>query len=776
MDKAYQHKLHEDSVSALWEKYDAFNPDSVLSYKKSHSPTLPTTSKTFTIVMPPPNANDPLHIGHAMFVALEDTMIRFHRMLGEDTLWAPGTDHAGIETQFVFEKKLKKNNQSRFQFDRETLYKMIWDYVQENSGIAQDQMKKLGASADWSRFTFMLDPKVVAIVLQTFMQLYEKELIYRDYRLVNYCTKCGTAFSELEVKHVEQIDPLYYIKYGDFTIATVRPESMFRDVALAVHPEDPRYKDFIGQTLKIPSLLGALHMTVIGDEEVVPEFGTGIMKVTPAHDAHDFELGKKYNLPVTPIITLGGRMDFSWFFELAEKESIDSKFLERAHKYHGKKVLEARKLIVEDLQADGLMIKIDDKYLHSVGTCYRCGTVIEPLPLPQFFVKVKPLTENVLTALGNNEVTVIGAGHDKILKHWLENLNDWNISRQIVWGIRIPVWYSITENPELEVHFTNNGERVSGKLSALLQEYTLAQILKTLQELRPPMNAKYVVSIESPGPDYIQETDTFDTWFSSAQWPYASLQAHNEDDFKRFYPTQVMETGYDILPFWVMRMLMMGLFKTNQVPFSTVYLHGLVRDQKGLKMSKSKGNVINPLSVIDQYGADALRMALVIRSTPGLDKSVGDPDFRAMRNLTNKLWNATRFLKEGLGRTEGGEQNIGREKLIDTSKNDVVFVNKMVALTAQVTQQLNDSKLGLAAETLHNEFWHWFCDECIEAAKKGELSPAVLSEGLITFLKLLHPFMPYVTETLWQQLRTEPLPWVNISDDADCLILSSWPQ
>lgn len=776
MDKAYQHQQHEGEITKLWEAQDAFNPDSVRAYKTEHN--LPTTDKSFSIVMPPPNANDPLHIGHAMFVALEDAMIRFHRMLGDDTLWAPGTDHAGIETQFVFEKKLKKNNQSRFQFDRETLYKMIWDYVQENSGIAQDQMKRMGASADWSRFTFMLDPKVVEIVLKTFTELYEKDLIYRDYRLVNYCTKCGTAFSELEVKHVEQVDPLYYMKYGPFTIATVRPETKFRDTALAVNPEDQRYKDALGKTFEIPGLLGPITMTVVADEEVDPEFGTGIMKVTPAHDPHDFELGKRYDLPVTPIIGLDGRMDFTWFFEKAEKEQIDQKYLDRAHKYHGKKVAEARKLMVEDLKEDGLLIKTDDKYLHTVGTCYRCGTIIEPLPLPQFFVSVKPLTKEVLSALKNGDVKVIGSGHDKILKHWLENLKDWNISRQIVWGIRIPVWYSISENPDLEIHFTDNGQRVSGKIGKLLETYTLNQIKSTLQELRPPMNAKYVVSTTSPGDDFLQETDTFDTWFSSAQWPYTILHAHNDTDFARFYPTQVMETGYDILPFWVMRMLMMGLFKTGKVPFETVYLHGLVRDQKGQKMSKSKGNVINPLTVIDQYGADALRMALVIRSTPGLDKSVGDPDFRAMRNLTNKLWNAARFLKEGLGRVQSDNDSAEAQtaETFDTSANDAEFQKRLDALIAQVTQQLNDFKLGLAAETLHNEFWHWFCDECIEQAKKGQLSPTVLSEGLVTFLKLLHPFMPYVTEAVWQQLRREPLPWLSISDDAECMIFTAWPR
>ena len=762
MDKTYQHQLHEAKIQTLWEMQDAFRPERVLNYKKTHN--LPTTKKSFTIVMPPPNANDPLHIGHAMFVALEDVMIRFHRMLGDDTLWLPGTDHAGIETQFVFEKKLKKNNQSRFQFDRETLYKMIWDYVQENSDIAKNQLMKLGASADWSRFTFMLEPKVVEIVLQTFVELYAKKLIYRDHKLVNYCTKCGTAFSELEVKHVEQPDPLYYMKYGPFTIATVRPETKFRDTALAVNPNDSRYKDFLGKTLDIPGLLGPITMIVVADEGVDPAFGTGIMKVTPAHDPHDFELGKQYNLPVTPIIGLDGRMDFTWFFEKAEQETVEPKYFERAQKYHGKKVAEARKLIVADLVEDGLLVKADEKYIHTVGTCYRCGTIIEPLPLPQFFVKVAPLTRSVLDAIDQEKVNVIGAGHDKILRHWLENLKDWNISRQIVWGIRIPVWYSTKENPDLEVHFTDEGKRVSGKLATLLQTYSLEQIRSTIQELRPPINATYVVSLTQPGDEYLQETNTFDTWFSSAQWPYSTLQANQPDDFKRFYPTQVMETGYDILPFWVMRMLMMGFFKTGEAPFSTVYMHGLVRDQKGQKMSKSKGNVINPLTVIEQYGADALRMALVIRSSPGLDKSVGDPDFKAMRNFTNKIWNATRFVTETLLK----DTTTSTEPLA----KDAEFSQHLVEVTKQITQQLHDFKLGLAGETLHNEFWHWFCDVCIEDAKQGQLSPTLLTEGLTTFLKLLHPFMPFVTEAIWQELRERS---TLLEDESEYLVLGAWP-
>jgi valyl-tRNA synthetase len=748
MDKAYLHADHEDAIYKKWSDAGAFNPDT----QKHPNPT----GKSFTISMPPPNANDPLHIGHAMFIAIEDVLIRYHRMLGDDTLWLPGTDHAGIETQFVFEKKLKKEDKSRFSFDRETLFKMIWDYVQENSDIAVSQLKKLGASADWSRFTYMLEPRNVDVVLETFQELYEKGLIYRDFRLVNYCIRCGTAFSELEVNHLEQIDPMYYMKYGPFTIATVRPETKFRDTALAVNPNDPRYKEYIGQTLEIPGLLGNISMKIIPDEGVDMEFGTGIMKVTPAHDMHDFELGQKFDLPVTPIIDYQGRMDFSWFLS---QHNQDEKYVERAKKYHGKKVAEARKLIVEDLNEDGLLVKIDDKYTHTIGVCYRCGTVIEPLPLPQFFVEVAPLTKGVLTALKKKEVKVLGAGHDKILKHWLENLKDWNISRQIVWGIRMPIWYDATKNPNLKVTFLNDaGERISNTFGELEEKYSLDQIKKNLQELRAPVSTEFVVSLDSPGKNFIQETDTFDTWFSSAQWPFSTLMSGQPGDFDKFYPTQVMETGYDILPFWVMRMLMVGLFKTGKVPFSTVYLHGLIRDQKGQKMSKSKGNVINPLVIIEKFGADALRMALIIRSSAGLDKSVGEGDFKAMRNFTNKIWNAARFVT--LLKEEADTKN----ETSGAKPQDEVFEKHLAETIKQITQQLEDFKIGLATETVYNEFWHWFCDQAIEQAKAGELSLTVLENGLLQFLKLLHPFAPFVTEAVWQELGKD-----------DLLISTPWP-
>jgi valyl-tRNA synthetase len=500
-------------------------------------------------------------------------------------------------------------------------------------------------------------------------------------------------------------------------------------------------------------------MTVVGDPEVDPEFGTGIMKVTPAHDPHDFELGQKYHLPVTPIIDFNGRMDFSWY--LNDPTHTNPDYRARAEKYHGKKIAEARKLMVEDLQADGLLVKTDAHYTHNVGVCYRCGTTIEPLPLPQFFVKVAPLVKPVLAALKKGDVTIHGAGHDKILHHWLKQLKDWNISRQIVWGIQIPVWYEVDSNPELHITFLDATKTLkTGTLATLLKTHTLSEIKAGLQQLRAPVGAAFVVSPTPPADNYLQETDTFDTWFSSGQWPFTTLQSTKPGDFERFYPTAVMETGYDILPFWVMRMLLLGVFATGQVPFHDVYLHGLVRDQKGQKMSKSKGNVINPLEVIEKYGADAVRLALVIRSSPGLDKSVGEPDFKAMRNFTNKLWNAARFVLSNLTETTNS-----------TSPNDTLFLDSLTELSQQVSQQLTDFKLGLAAETLFNEFWHQYCDLDIERAKKGELSYSALLAGLVIYLKLLHPFVPFVTEAIWQELHQAGL----IPDQPKLLVASPWP-
>lgn len=757
MDSKYQHQLYEEKISQLWDEAGVFSPG---EKTRGHSP--------FTIILPPPNANDPLHIGHAMYT-VEDVLIRFHRMLGDDVLWLPGADHAGIETQFVFEKKLQKLGQSRFQFDRKTLYQMIWDYVAENKDVAKNQLKKLGFSLDWSRFKFTLDSDVVKTVLDTFVHLNEKELIYRDLKLVNYCPKCGTAFSDLEVKHTTRKTPLYYIKYGPFILATTRPETKFGDTAVAVHPDDERYQKWIGQEITVDGVNGPFKVKVIADEYVDREFGTGVVKITPAHDHNDYEVWQKHKT------------------ELPEpKQVIDfnGKMTELAGEFAGLKVTVAREKIVEKMQTMGLIDHIDNNYETQLSTCYRCGATLEPLPLAQFFVKTAPLTKPIIEKLDQGEIEVYGPGYDKILRHWLTNLRDWNISRQIVWGIQMPVWYEAEVNPEIVVTFMLESEKalednrenyrvkrvnetnkflITGKLGAVLQDYSLPQIKTGLQTVEAPIGTNYRVSIEEPGENWIQETDTFDTWFSSSQWPFATLKNTEEGDFARFYPTTVMETGYDILPFWVMRMLMMGYFETGKLPFSQIYLHGLVRDAKGQKMSKSKGNVVNPLEIVEKYGADALRFALLVRSSAGLDKSVSEGDFKAARNLTNKIWNAARFVKQ-LSETEAGQGETEHK----SRQLDQEFAEKMQQIINEVTQTLNDYKPGLAADLLYDYFWHFFCDQAIENCKEGQLSSTLLEKGLLVFLKLWQPFIPYVTEQIWQE-------FAKITTNEKLLANSAWP-
>ena len=697
MDPQYNHKLFEDKIYEEWEKSGVFSPTPITDHR---SP--------FTIIMPPPNANDPLHIGHAMFITIEDILIRFHRMLGESTLWLPGTDHAGIETQFVFEKKLAKKDQSRFDFDRDTLYQMIWDYVQENSGVAVNQMKKLGASADWSKFKFTLDPDIISTVKKTFVKLYNDGLIYRGERLVNYCTKCGTGYSELEVVHEEKNSPLYYIKYfyadnsGKYvTVATTRPEPIYVDTHLAINPKNKKTKHLKG--IKLLNPLTGAEMEIIEDTFVDPEFGTGIVKLTPAHDQTDFEMAQKYNLPVVKAVNSYGKMI--------------------GGPSDGKRVSIAREEVIKILNESGHIEKIDDKYINNVGTCYRCHSTLEPLPMEQFFIKVKPLAEMTLAALDNKETVILGAGQDKILRHWLKNLKDWNISRNIVWGIRIPAW------------------KCQDCQNWLVSENEVPTVCDKC-------NSK----------NLIQDTDTFDTWFSSGQWPYATLLETDEDPknpnknslFSKYYPTSVMETGYDILPFWVMRMMLLGIYVTGKSPFKTVYLHGLVRDEKGRKMSKSIGNVINPLEVVEKYGTDALRFALVMSSTPATDKSVGEATFKGMRNFSNKIWNAARFAKDFVNNAE------------DNQEFNKYYLEE---LPKQITNLLEKNKIGLAAEKLYDNFWHKFCDIEIERAKKGEVSSKQLNEALLLLIKLLHPFMPFVTEAVWKELGNE-----------DLLTSTDWPK
>ncbi len=681
MEPQYNHKKIEDEIYKKWEDSGAFTPQ-VDSHK---SP--------FTIIMPPPNANDPLHIGHARFVAIEDVLTRYHRMKGDSTLWLPGSDHAGIETQYVFEKKLKEKGQSRFDFDRDTLYKMIWDYVQENTGVMESQLKKLGASCDWSRFKFTLDPEIVKVVYKTFKKLYDDGLIYRGERILNYCSRCGTFYSQLEVDYVERDDKLYYLDYGKITIATTRPETIFADVAVAVNPKDNRYKNLVGINAKIPLI--NREIPIIADSLVEPATGTGALKVTPAHDPTDFEIGQKHNLPIISVIDEGGRM------------------VGTPEKYIGMKAETARAEVVKDLTEKGYITKIESIH-HTVGTCYRDHGIIEPAISKQWFLKVKPLVDKSLLAIKKREVLFATKRFEKIAKNWYKNLKDWNISRQIVWGIRIPAW------------------RCDKCLEWNIMDGAVPDKCNVCGHNK-----------------LTRDSDTFDTWFSSGQWPFATLKTTNPEDFEYFYPTSVMETAYDILPFWVIRMIMLGIYVTGEVPFREVLIHGLVRDKEGQKISKSKGNVINPIEMAEKYGADALRMGILWGALIENDVSLSEENINAQRKFCNKVWNASRFVSQFSGDAKYNET-------FDKHLNEIV---------KKTTKNLEKYKLSQAAELLYSEFWHWYCDECIENSKKGEIGAKQLKEGLLIFLKLLHPFMPFITEQIWSEMG-----------ESELLITSPWPN
>ncbi len=705
MDKAFVPSLVEEKLYRFWEEKGYFTAQ--VNLKK----------KPFCITIPPPNANADLHLGHAMFV-YEDVMIRYHKLIGDESLWLPGADHAGFETQYVFEKYLAKQGKSRFDYDRDTLYKMIWNFVQNNRTNMENQLRRLGFALDWSRNKFTLDIDIVKIVYETFKKLYDEGLIYRALRLVNYCTKDGTSFSDLEVQYVERQDPLYYMKYGPFTIATVRPETKFRDTALAINPKDKRYKKWLGKKLKIKGLLGEIEMTVIADPEVDPKFGTGIMKVTPAHDMHDFELGKKYNLPITPIIDFKGRMDFSWFLK---RKDIPEKYRERAKNYHGKKILEARTLMVEDLKKDELLVKVDENYTHRVGTCYKCGRIIEPLPLEQWFIKVKPLAQAAVKEIEKKKVIFYPPRFKTSAIGWLKNFHDWNISRQIVWGIQIPAWkckecshWNVTDGSE-----PSQCEKCKGN-------------------------------------KFQRDSDVFDTWFSSAQWPFATLKTTKKEDYEYFYPTSVMETGYEILPWWVCRMLMIGFFITKDVPFKTVFLHGMVRDKHGAKMSKSKGNVINPLELVDKYGADALRTSLIFEVKEGNDLSLSEEKVIGMRNFANKVWNIGRFIH--MNQTQNSKLKTQK----DSSKLKIIKELQKEFLQEKKTYvKLMDSyNFSAALGEIYEFIWHRFADYYIEQLKDEMVTGTieayeVLRDIYFENLAMLHPTMPFVTEAVWKVFHGE---------------------
>ena len=690
MDSKYQPQLVEEKIYKEWEEKGYFKA----SVNKNKKP--------FSIILPPPNANGNLHLGHAMFT-YEDIMVRFNKMMGKETLWLLGLDHAGTETQFVFEKYLKKQGKSRYDYKRDELYKMIWKYVAENKSTIKNQLKRLGFALDWSREKFTMDPEIVKIVYKTFKDLFDQGLIYRANKLINYCTNCGTSFSDLEVVYIERTDSLYYMKYGPFTLATTRPETKFGDTAVAVHPDDKHYQKWIGKEIEVEGLIGKFKVIVVGDKAVDPKFGTGAVKVTPAHDFNDYEIAKRHDLPMKQVIGFDGKLN------------------SLAGKYQGLRVFSARQQIVADLQAKGQMVKIKEDYVHRVGTCYKCGRVLEPLPKEQWFIKTKPLADKAIKLIEKKETEVLPKRFKKRLVTILDDFIDWNISRQVVWGIRIPAYKCKSKN-----QMTND---------------------------------KWFISTEKPEKCKIcgecipeQDEDTFDTWFSSAQWPFATLMTEGQEFFDYFYPTSVMETGHDILRAWVARMMMIGYFSKKKTPFEKIFLHGMVRDSKGQKMSKSKGNVINPILMIDKYGADALRAALIFGTKEGGDVSFSEEKVVGMRNFINKIWNIGRFISMNL------QIKDQRSKIKDTNKKSKIIKELETEYKKEKKQYLKhmDSyQFSKALWIVYEFIWHRFADFYIEQLKDEVINGNMealgeLKEVYLENLKMLHPFIPFVTETIWK--------------------------
>ncbi|MBP9690968.1 valine--tRNA ligase [Candidatus Woesebacteria bacterium] len=713
MDKNYDYKKHEEELAAFWEAKGYFNGQ------------INPDKKPFSIILPPPNANADLHLGHAMYV-YEDVMIRYHKLQGHEVLWLAGADHAGIETQFVYEKHLKKQGKSRFDFDRETLFSDIWEFVMKNRGTMENQLRRLGFALDWSKKQFTMDEGIVKIVHQTFADLHKDGLIYRANRLVNYCTSCGTSFSDLEVVDTDVDGFLYYIQYqlvgedGAITIATTRPETLFGDVAVMVHPGDKRYASFIGKKVKLP--LTSREIPVIADEYVDPKFGTGAVKVTPAHDFNDFEVGKRHHLEEIVVIDFGGKMQGTGI--------VDGVYFAKA-----------RKLVLEKLEEEGLLEETKEHHMVAQA-CYRCGTVLQPLPKEQWFLNVKPLREQAIKLVNEGKIKIHPTRFKKELIRILENFIDWNVSRQIVWGIRIPA-YRCLASRQRDPSVSPQDDKASD----------------------------WFVSVEKPEKcqicgacKFVQDEDTFDTWFSSGQWPVATLKNLGQEFYDYFYPTTVMETGYDILRAWVSRMIMLGYYATKDVPFEHVFLHGMVRDPKGQKMSKSKGNVINPLDMIEKYGADALRAALIFGTKEGGDVVLSEDKIKAMRNFANKIWNIGRFIQ--MSNTDSHESHVKDGSFTSVqddneSQDDMVLgirdlKKEFASVEKQYHQHFKKFEFAKAFDLSYEFLWHRFADYYIEQLKEpmqhGTIEARQEMELVYTrVLKMLHPYMPFVTEAVWQE-------------------------
>lgn len=697
----YSPKDTEERIYKIWEDSGFFNPDVCIK-----NGIVNEDSPAFTIVMPPPNANGNLHAGHALFIALEDLMTRYKRMSGYKTLWIPGADHAGFETQVVYEKKLEKEGRSRFGMEQNDLYKEILDFTLENKKNMESQVRLLGASCDWSREKFTLDKDVVEKTQDTFIKMFNEGLAYRGKRTINWCYKHQTSLSDVETESTEESTPFYYFKYGPFEIGTVRPETKFGDKYVVMHPDDQRYSAYEhGQKINLEWINGPIEATVIKDAAVDMEFGTGVMTITPWHSQVDFEIALRHNLDVEQIIDWRGKL------------------LPIAGEFTGMNIKDARPKIVDKLKEKGLLVRVDEKYKNIVKKCYKCNTVIEPQIKDQWFVKMTPLAKMAIDAVDKGEIKFIPDNYEKIFRYWMNNPIDWNISRQIVWGIPIPAWFRGDE---------------------------------------------HVASKEKPeGLGWVKDTDTFDTWFSSGQWPLITTGYPDGKDFPTYYPTEVMETGHDLIFKWIPRMVIFGLYLTGKAPFHTVYLHGLVNDAQGKKMSKSKGNVVNPLELTDKYGTDAFRMALVVGNTPGTDLALQENKVKAYKNFANKLWNVTRFV---LSSTEGFNAK-EPQKLVDL---DEKLISEFKELIKDVTLDMDSYRFYLGAEKLYHYVWHTFADKIIEESKeklKSQDKEVVQSiqytliHILETTLILLHPFMPFITEEIWSKLNKDKL-----------LMVTSWPK
>ena len=680
--KQYVPNDYEPNIYAIWETSGALEPTGV--------------GKPYSIIMPPPNANGNLHIGHALDMNLKDVLIRYHRMKGDDAVFIPGADHAGFETWVVYERELTKQGKSRFDFSRDQLYSQVWNFVQEKRGNMELQLRALGVSASWKHLTFTLDDKVINTVYDTFKKMWDDNLVYRGERIVNYCTKHQTSFADIEVEHKNEKGKLWKIAYptldkiGEIIIATTRPETMLGDVAVAVHPDDERYKKLIGTRILLPIV--DKEIPIIADEYVDMSYGTGAVKITPAHDPNDFEIAKRHDLPIESIISPEGKMI-----------NVPAQFL-------GLTPVEARARVLEALETLELR-RGETEIEHAVGHCYKCGSVIEPMIKEQWFIKTQSLAQPAIDALKKEEITFYPASKRKELIAYLEQLKDWNISRQIPWGIPIPAF--VNENdPKDWIFDTRTNEQ----------------------------------SIVVNGTTYIREEDTFDTWFSSGQWPYIVTDYLDGGDLANYFPTDMMETGMDIMRAWVSRMIMLSLYRTGKVPFKEVYLHGMVNDEHNQKMSKSKGNVINPMELVAEFGSDATRMGVISGRAPAQSQAFNKGSVIAARNFCNKLWNIARFVEAQIG---------DNHQIVDLEPQtpaDHWIIRQLNDAANNIAVRLEQYRFSEASETVYHTIWDDVADWYIESSKTAINRP-LLSWVLATSLKIAHPFAPFVTETIWQTLN-----------------------